>query len=280
MGWTLCRSIRQSDEPWPAPTMGPEYTSLLNQFHRSLYQLNVGTDFVFADDPDFSRYKVLIVPALYVADDALLQKISDYVKGGGRVVMTFKSGFTNENNAVRWVRAPGPLREAAGFSYQEFSNLEKPLALKDDPFHAGAENKVSYWAEFLMVEHAKPLAYYDHPFFGKWPAITENQFGSGSLTYEGTYLTDTLQKDILLGVLKEAGLTGADQSLPGPVRVKHGVNGMGKKVHYYLNYSSDEQAVAYSYASGNRSDDGRGGCFGAEFSAETLGRGDRGRKVN
>jgi beta-galactosidase len=242
--------VRQSGNPWPAPTMGPEYTSLLNQFHRSLYQLNVGTDFVFSDDPDFSRYKVLIVPALYVADDALLQKISDYVKGGGHVVMTFKSGFTNENNAVRWVRAPGPLREAAGFNYQEFSNLEKPLALKDDPFHAGAENKVSYWAEFLMVEHAKPLAYYDHPFFGQWPAITENQFGSGALTYEGTYLTDTLQKNILLGVLKEAGLTGADQSLPGPVRLKHGVNSMGKKVHYYLNYSSDEQPLTYSYGAG------------------------------
>jgi beta-galactosidase len=37
---------------------------------------------------------------------------------------------------------PGPLREAAGISYQEFSNLEHPLALKDDPLHAGADNKV------------------------------------------------------------------------------------------------------------------------------------------
>jgi hypothetical protein len=70
--------------PWPAPTGAGVYEPAL-QFHRSLYQLNVGTDFVFADDPDFSRYKVLIVPALYVADDALLQKISDYVKGGGHV---------------------------------------------------------------------------------------------------------------------------------------------------------------------------------------------------
>ena len=33
-----------------------------------------------------------------------------------------------------------PLREAAGFSYQEFSNLEHPLALRGDPFHVGAEN--------------------------------------------------------------------------------------------------------------------------------------------
>jgi hypothetical protein len=47
-----------------------------------------------------------------------------------------------------------------------------------------------------MPEHAKALAYYDHPFFGKWPAITENEFGAGTLLYEGTYLSDTLQTTI------------------------------------------------------------------------------------
>ena len=69
--------------------------------------------------------------------------------------------------------------------------------MKGDPFGAGADNKVSHWAEFLMPEHAKALAYYDHPFFGKWPAITENNFGSGTLLYEGTYLSDTLQTAVL-----------------------------------------------------------------------------------
>ena len=48
-----------------------------------------------------------------------------------------------------------------------------------------------------MPEHAKAIAYYDHPFFGKWPAITENQFGSGTLLYEGTYLSDALQTAVL-----------------------------------------------------------------------------------
>jgi beta-galactosidase len=227
------------------------YSNLVHLMHRALYDLNLGSDFVFPEAPDFSQYKVLIVPALYIADDALLQKISDFVKGGGHVLMTFKSGFANENSAVRWVRAPGPLREAAGFSYQEFSNLEKPLALKDDPFHAGTNgNKVSYWAEFLMPEHAKALAYYDHPFFGKWPAITENNYGSGTLTYEGTYLSDTLQKAVVDQVLKEANLTGPDQQLPAPVHVKHGINRMGKQLHYYLNYSSDQQTFTYPYKEG------------------------------
>ncbi|GAC1660971.1 MAG: beta-galactosidase [Candidatus Acidiferrum sp.] len=239
--------MRSPAGPVQAPT---DYLSLVRQLHKTAYQLNVGVDFVFPDDPDFSRYKVLIVPALYIADDALLQKISDYVKNGGRVLMTFKSGFANENSAVRWVRAPGPLREAAGFNYQEFSNLDKPLSLKDDPFKAGTDNKVAYWAEFLMPEHAKAVAYYDHPFFGKWPAITRNEYGSGTLTYEGACLSDKLQEAVVFGVLKEAGLTGADQQLPETVRLKHEINGAGKHVYYYLNYSSAPKSFTYAHTAG------------------------------
>jgi beta-galactosidase len=197
------------------------------------------------------------VPALYIADDALLQRIADYVNNGGHVVMTFKSGFANENSAVRWVRAPGPLREAAGFSYQEFSSLEHPLALKGDPFHAGADNQALYWAEFLIPEHAKAIAYYDHPFFGQWPAITENEFGSGTLLYEGTYLSTKLQTAVLRGSLEKLGLTGPDQQLPVSVHVQHGVNRLGKRLHYYFNYSGAEVKVSYAYAAGNNLLDGK-----------------------
>jgi beta-galactosidase len=231
------------------PTAG--YESLVQQIHRALYDLNVGSDFVFPETQDFSQYKLLIVPALYIADDALLQRISDYVKSGGHVVMTFKSGFANENSAVRWVRAPGPLREAAGFSYQEFSNLDHPLALKGDPYHAGADNKAQYWAEFLMPDHAKALAYYDHPFFGKWPVITRNDFGAGTLLYEGTYLSDPLQKAVLETELAKDGLTGPDQQVPAQVHLQHGVNKMGRRIHYYFNYSSTPASAKYTYGAGN-----------------------------
>ncbi|MDE3200459.1 MAG: beta-galactosidase [Acidobacteriota bacterium] len=240
------------DAPSRSWTGEPDgYLSVLQQMHKALYDLNIGSDFVFPETTDFSQYKLLIVPVLYISDDALLQRISNYVKNGGHVLMTFKSGFANENSAVRWVRAPGPLREATGFSYQEFSNLEKPLSLKGDPFHVGAEgNKVKYWAEFLMPEHAQAVAYYDHPFFGKWPAITENHYGSGTLTYEGTFLSDPLQLAIMKRAITEAGLASGDQQLPSKVHISHGVNRMGKKVHYYFNYSSDPQIVSYDYAAG------------------------------
>ena len=164
--------------------------------------------------------------------------------------MTFKSGFTNEHSAVRWELAPGPLRAAAGFTYQEFSNLEQPLALKGDPFHVCEENKVRTWVEFLQLETAKPLAFYDHPFFGRWPAVTSNKFGSGTLIYEGTVLSDKLQQAVVLDALREAALTGPDQQLPSSVRVKHGVSHDGRKLHYFLNYSSSPVTLAYSYAAG------------------------------
>jgi len=221
------------DVPARSWTHTPDgYLSLVQQMHHSLYELNIGSDFVFPETQDFSPYKVLIVPALYISDDALLKRISDYVKNGGHVVMTFKSGFANENSAVRWVRAPGPLRDAAGFSYQEFSN------------------EVKYWAEFLMPEQARPIAYYDHPFFGRWPAITENDYGSGTLLYEGTFLSDALQTAVLRSALEKAGLTGPDQQLPPSVHATHGINRLGKRLHYYFNYSSAEVKITYPYAAG------------------------------
>ncbi len=259
----------------PFTTPGPQgtgpaadYATLVRQFHKSLYELNVGSDFVFPTTHDFSAYKLLIVPALYISDDALLQRISDYVKNGGHVVMTFKSGFANENSAVRWVRAPGPLREAAGFSYQEFSNLEHPLALKGDPYHAGAGNHVQYWAEFLMPDHAKAIAYYDHPFFGRWPAITEDTFGAGTLLYEGTYLSDELQTAVLRASLDKLGLTGPDQQLPSSVHVQHGVNRMGKNLHYYFNYSGSEVKVKYAYGAGTNLLDGKQVANATELTLE------------
>jgi beta-galactosidase len=226
------------------------YRSVLGGMYRALYKLNVGTDFIFPDSKNLSDYKVIVVPPLYVASDELLTRLADYVQAGGHLVVAFKSGFCNEYSTVRWTMAPGPLRKAAGFRYQEFSNLREPLALKDDPFQAGVENKVSDWAEMLIPEGAQALAYYDHPFFGKYPAITQNQFGKGTLTYEGTVLSEKLQAEVLQQVLKLAGLTGLDQQLPAPVRVKHGTNRQGKTIHYYLNYSSNPQTFQYAYGAG------------------------------
>ena len=228
-----------------------DYGSVMAQMYSALYRHNVGVDFVFPESTDLSRYRLLIVPPLYVCSDELANRLADFVRNGGHIVMTFKSAFTNEFDTVRWTMAPGPLREAAGFHYQEFSSLKAPLALKEDPFEAGPENKVSDWAEMLVPDTAQALAYYDHPFFGKYPALARNHFGKGVLTYEGSVLTDKLQEKVLLDSLKVAELIDSDQSLPPTVHARHGINHFGKAVHYYLNYSGSPQSLTYTYADGS-----------------------------
>jgi beta-galactosidase len=142
------------------------------------------------------------------------------------------------------------LREALGFHYQEFSNLAQPLTLKGDPFHTGADNKVQYWAEFLQLDTAKALAYYDHPFFGRWPAITSNQYGLGKVIYEGTYLSDKLQTEVLRSFVQELGMIGPDQQLPPHVHARTGINGFQRPVHYYFNYSGTEVSFDYRHKAG------------------------------
>jgi len=227
-----------------------DYLYLLHQFYRTLYRLNIGVDFVFPQSSNFSDYQVIVVPPLYIASDALLQKLSSFVENGGHLIMSLKSGFCDEYSSVRWTKAPGPLRKAAGFYYQEFTNLKQDLRLKDDPFRAGDGNKVSIWAEFLVPEGAKGLAFYDHPFFGKYPAITRNQHGKGTVTYEGTVLSDQLQAKVMEDALKLAGQFGPDQEFSSTIRVKSGLNAAGKNVRFYLNYSSQAQAFKYPYAAG------------------------------
>ncbi|MBL7738638.1 MAG: beta-galactosidase [Chitinophagaceae bacterium] len=229
---------------------GNAYRSQVDQVHRALYNNSVAVDYVFAEKANLNEYKLVVIPPLYVASDSLLKAISDYVQNGGQVVMMFKSGFTDENSTVRTAIAPGPLRKAAGFYYQEFASI-KELKLRQNPFTvAEKENMVYDWAELIIPETAKVLAYYDHPFYGKYPAITSNQYGKGTLLYEGCKPSDELQEKILLQAMERAGIKTVDQQIHFPLITKQGTNDFGKKVHFYYNYSSKTQSVSYQHADG------------------------------
>jgi beta-galactosidase len=225
------------------------YLTVLRQMHGALYDLNVEPDIVQAEDPHLPAYRVLLVPPLYSASDEVLQRIAAYVRNGGHVVMAFKSGFADEHSTVRHVMAPGPLRPAAGFHYQEFTSLAEPKRLTPDPYGTGEDNTGSVWQEFLIPDTAEVVASFGRPHW-QFPAITRNTYGSGTLTYEATVVTDALQREIVRSVLERAGLTSVDQKLPAAVKVRHGHNAEGRLLHYYLNFSDREQAIAYPYGDG------------------------------
>ena len=224
------------------------YSMVIHQMYNSLYELNIEPDFV-SPESDFSAYSVLVIPPLYSASDAVLTRISEFVRAGGNVVMAFKSGFTDEHATVRDVLAPGPLRGAAGFHYQEFTSVPKARKLSPDKYSLGEENSGTVWQEFLVPDTAEVLESVEHPVW-HFPAVTRNRFGRGTLTYEATYPSDALQREILRDVLTSAGLTGPDQKLPEVVKVRHGRNGQGSLLHYYFNFSGQPASFDYAYKAG------------------------------
>jgi beta-galactosidase len=80
-----------------------------------------------------------------------------------------------------------------------------------------------------------------------------------------------LQREIVRDTLKRAGLTGADQSLPAVVRIRHGRNARGQQLHFYLNISGKPQAVAYAYNNGSDITAGRPVIKGAPITLPAWG---------
>lgn len=233
---------------------GDAYVELQTQAHRCLYEQNFEADYVLAENADFSGYDLLLVPPLYVADDALLDRIVDFVAHGGHAVVWFKSGFCNEHATVRHDTQPGRLHAAAGVAYQDFTSLAQPLPLAGESSslpHGGAT--VKEWLDLVLpAPGTEVLARVDHPTFREFAAITRRLHGKGTFTYIAGWVSDTVLKSLLRETAEKAGLVGPEQQLVAPVIVRKGVNGAGRTVRYLFNYGAEPRAVAYPFGEGKR----------------------------
>lgn len=233
-----------------------KYNDILRPYYDALYKMNIGVDFIDPSvnfsfgEKDFGKYKMIIVPALYAASDDLMNRLKQFVKDGGHVVYTFKSGFSDENVKVRTTVQPGLANDVCGISYSQFT-IPNGVSLKNDPYKVGAaQNKVHTWMELITPTTAQVLAYYDHPQWGKYAAVTQNQYGKGLATYIGCMTSTTLTEEILKQALKKSNLWGNDQQLSFPLITKSGKNQQGKTVRYYFNYSATPQKMTYLYKNG------------------------------
>jgi beta-galactosidase len=226
------------------------YNDIVRMMYDELYKMNIGCDFVNPTSENLENYQMLIVPALYTASNQLLERLNKFVKNGGHIVYTFKSGFTDENVKVRTTHQPGIINEACGIYYNMFVE-PKNVSLKDDPFEVGQENNtVDTWMELITPTTAEVLAYYDHPHWGRYAAITQNGYGKGIATYIGCIPSAAIMHNILKHVINHANLWGVNQELAFPLIVKSGINQKGKNVHYYFNYSDARDSIKYPHNSG------------------------------
>jgi len=151
---------------------------------------------------------------------------------------------------VRTTHQPGIIDTACGIYYSQFT-VPQNVSLKGDPYGVGVDNnKVNTWMELITPTTSKVLAYYDHPVWGKYAAITENSYGKGLATYIGCITSNVVVEKILADAVKKAGLWGKDQQLYFPLITKSGINNNGKMLHYYFNYSSSPVTYTYPYKNG------------------------------
>lgn len=231
-------------------TSTKKYNDVVRMMYDELYRMNIGCDFVCPTTPSFDSYDLLLVPALYTASDELLERLNRFVHEGGHVVYTFKSGFTDEHVKVRTERQPAIIGKACGISYSMFVE-PKRVSLKGDPFQVGAEqNEVHTWMELITPTTADVLAYYDHPHWGKYAAVTQNDYGQGKALYVGCMTSGEVMGKILEHAVKQSGLWGMDQEMRFPLITKNGINEQGKTVRYYFNYSDIAGSFVYSYREG------------------------------
>ncbi|MFJ4978172.1 beta-galactosidase [Streptomyces coeruleorubidus] len=190
------------------------------------------------------RHPVLVVPALYIAADSTLDWFAAYAEAGGHLLLGPRTGYADHEARARAELAPGRLTEAAGVSYDEFSNLVHDIPLRatpDSPLKLPPDATATQWADGLTVDDADVLASYDHPHFGRWPAITTRRHGAGRVTTVGTVPGRGVAR-ALAAWLAPAARNGW-QNLPETVTATTGTAPDGRRVHIVHNWSWEPASV-------------------------------------
>ena len=244
------------------------YNDVVRWIYDALYRMNVECDFVWPESEDLSQYKAIFVPALYAVPDSTLQRLNQYVKDGGTLVVTFKSGFANENVKVHADAQPHILKAALGISYDQFTfphnvklsgKLYGAESLDDSARSADTDinsndadsaevGEAKVFMELLKPEGADVLAGYEHYNWKGHAAITRNRYGKGMAYYLGCMTDDATLQNVIKAALGNAGVKLSGYGYP--VIVREGTNDFGKNIRYFLNYSAKEQSVAYKYSNG------------------------------
>lgn len=223
------------------------YNDVVRWVYDVLYRMNVECDFVWPESENFSQYKMIVVPALYAAPDALLERLNRYVEEGGTLVATFKTGFANEYVKVSHEVQPHILKDCLGIKYHQFT-FPRNVKLSGTLADTGADNEVKTFMELLVPEGAEVLASYDHYNWKDYAAVTKNHYGKGTAVYLGCRMADRVLESLFESLLTESGMEVVKEKFP--VIVRKGVNEAGNTVWFYLNYSAEEREAAYEFGDG------------------------------
>ena len=188
-------------------TSGPnrdlKYVDQIHQYYSSLYRKNYSVDMIPVD-ADFSRYRVIIAPVLYMVKEGMAEALERFVAQGGILLTTFMSGIVGQSDNVHLGGYPGPLRKMAGVWVEEIDALA-PEQTNSIRFSDGTVGTCRLLCDLMHLEGAEALAEYTSNFYAGMPAVTRNAFGKGAVYYVGANLDQASLDKVMSALLAESG---------------------------------------------------------------------------
>jgi beta-galactosidase len=201
--------------------------------YEPLFNDNVDVAVIHIGHEDLSRYKLVVVPGMYLLDKASTDNLRKFVAEGGTVIMTAQSAKVNDNSQWHDTPLPGGLTDVFGLRTNAFYNAGTlHTTINGEAVKSDLGN-----FEVLEPSTAEVLARFENV-DGKTPAVTVNKFGKGRAIYVGTAAHPQLMRPLYRQLYPSLGLE------PGP-KTPEGV--LARVVDgrtYYVNTTGEAKDVA------------------------------------
>lgn len=224
-----------------------KYLATTLSFYRAFTDHARNIDFV-PREGDFSRYKLLVAPMLYMVSEKTGALLEKYVREGGTLVATYVTGYVNENDLCHLGGFPGAgLRKVFGLWAEEIDALFPGERVQNEYVENALGLSGSFESEDLCelihLEGAEALAYYKSEFYAGMPCITVHSYGKGKAYFIGTRQNeaDTAR---LIGAIADACAVHKNLKAPLPTGVKAITRADDRNEYVFLtNYTTEAQEV-------------------------------------
>jgi beta-galactosidase len=224
-----------------------DYVAHLNHYYRPLAARNIATDVVSADAP-LDGYRLIVAPALVMVGESQAERLGNFVKRGGHLVLTVRCGMKDEYNALLPSRQPGPLADLAGVEVEEYYALLDPVPVVGNWFTGTSQ----LWAERLKVrepENTHIVARFgaSNGWLDDQLAITVHSYGRGLVYYVGTYLDEDAQQALMDHIVRMVGVRPVLKT-PAGVEARLRVAPDGKRIYILVNHEGEERLVSLPWS--------------------------------
>jgi beta-galactosidase len=222
LDWDSWWSIEQAGLP-----SSIDYMEGLRAWYRTLYDTGISVDFVNPRS-DLKRYTAVIVPTLFVAAIDTLSALGAYAEAGGRLLVGYQSGITDQEGRLMPGGYLGPLAETLGVRIDEFFPLPVPGSTPADSVriradgHGVRDARGKVWSERLVVTDAAVLSRFDSGPLEGGAAVTRRRVGSGQAWYVATLPDAWLRSRIVSQLLEHTEALADAVSVPGVEVVRRG----------------------------------------------------------